>query len=91
MTRGNKQVASISIKNTTYYIDLLFVNAIALKKLQTTTSYDNLNKVQQEQVRELIRKLVIKKDNISTQIIENEIFMQFLSKDFKNKLLSLDK
>lgn len=90
MTRGNKQVVPISIKNKTYYINQLLVDAIAILKLKTEDSYEQLEETTQEETRAIIRNLVIAKDSISTQIIEDEIYLACLSKKFREKLKSLD-
>lgn len=86
MIRGNKQVAAISIKDKTYYISTLLVDAKAIMKFNARQTYDDLDKPLQAKIREYIRKLVEEIEPLSTQIIEDELYMDCLSKKYREAL-----
>lgn len=91
MKRSNKNVVPISIKNKTYYINILLVDTVGVKNFKIEKSYDSLDKNTQSKIREYIRQLIVGKDKISTSAIEDEIFLDCLNKNFRGLLLKLNK
>lgn len=91
ITKGNKKVIAISIKNKTYYVNLFYVNAVALKHFNTKTSFEKLEPEMQTKIKQYIRELVINNEHISNQIIEENILLSFLPQNLQKVLKSLDK
>lgn len=89
--KGNKRVIALSILNKTYYVNLYFVNAVGLKHFNTKSCFENLDETIQTKVKQYIRDLVINKEHISNQIIEENILSSFLPKNLQKELNSLDK
>ncbi len=89
--KGNKRVIALSILNKTYYVNLYFVNAVALKHFNSKSSFENLDESTQIQIKQYIRNLVIDNEHISNQSIEENILTSFLPKNLQKELNSLDK
>jgi hypothetical protein len=89
--KGNKRVIALSILNKTYYVNLYFVNAVGLKHFNTKSSFENLEEDIQTKIKQYIRDLVINKEHISNQIIEENILSCFLPKNIQKELNILDK
>lgn len=87
--RGNREVISLSVLNRTFYLSLFFVNAVIVKEFNGYESFDKLDSIKQAEVKQYIRDLVIKEEDLSTQKIEEKILTSFLSKKLQKELLKL--
>lgn len=91
ITKGNKRVIAISILNKTYYINILFVNVVAIQYFNAKSSFENIDEDAQKNIKQYIRDLIIKDEHISNQLIEEKIFKNLLPKNLQKKLKSLNK
>lgn len=82
-----KQIVPISIKNSTFKINLLHVELIAIKHFNV--NYQDSDKKTQSKIKEHIRELVIDKNEISAQIIEDNILLENLPKKLQKELKNL--
>lgn len=89
--RGNKKVIALSVLNTTYYVNIYFVNAVSLKHFNIKNSFENLDDDTQAKIKQYIRDLVINDKHISNQTIEERILLSLLPKKLQKELKSLDK
>jgi hypothetical protein len=89
--KGNKKVIALSVLNKTYYVNLLYVNAISLQHFNTKASFEELDKELQAKIKQYIRDLVINDEHISNQSIEEKIFLHFLSNKLQKEIKSLEK
>lgn len=77
----------ISIKNRSFKINTLHVEAVSKKHFNT--SFRDANEDLQAEIREYIRNLVVDKTEITAKVIEYEIFVNLLPKSYKKQLDSL--
>lgn len=82
--RGNKKTIAIRIKNKTIYIDILFVDAVALQYFGKKYEYSS-NKTQIS-VKNKIRSICNEEDTINTNSVRNSIFLHFLPLKIKKLL-----
>lgn len=83
----SKQTTPISINNRTFKINTLHLEAVAHKHF--SVSFIDADESKKKEIKDYVRNLAKNKEQLSAQIIEDEIFLDFLPKNLQKDLKSL--
>ena len=82
-----KQITPFSINNRTFKINTLQLEAVAHKHFNI--SFANADDEMKSKIKDYVRNLLKDKIQLSAQIIEDTIFLDFLPKNLQKDLKSL--
>jgi len=82
-----KHITPISVNNRTFKINTLHLEAVAHKHFNI--KFNEADDKMKQKVKDYVRELVEDKEKITAQIIEDEIFLNFLPKNLQKGLKSL--
>lgn len=82
-----KHITPISINNRVFKINTLHLEAIAHKHFNVV--FNDADNKTRALIKAFVRELLKDKEQLSAQIIEDAIFMDFLSKNLQKDLKSL--
>jgi len=83
----SKHLTSLFVNSRSFKINTLHVEAIACKYF--SVSYADVDKATQSKIRNKIKELLVNKQDLSAQIIEDTIFLNLVPNKLKKELNNL--